>query len=160
MYYCYITMIDSSKINIQNKRAGFEFEILERYDAGIMLRGSEIKAIRNGGGSISEAFCVMRDGELFIKNMNIPEYSHGGYANHEPVTLRKLLLRKRELGRIEAKIKERGLSVLPLRLFVNERGFAKLEIGIGRGKKKFDKRESIKQKDTKRDIDRVLKKYR
>jgi SsrA-binding protein len=153
-------MIDSSKINIQNKRAGFEFEILERYDAGIMLRGSEIKAIRNGGGSISEAFCVMRDGELFIKNMNIPEYSHGGYANHEPVTLRKLLLRKRELGRIEAKIKERGLSVLPLRLFVNERGFAKLEIGIGRGKKKFDKRESIKQKDTKRDIDRVLKKYR
>lgn len=153
-------MIDSSKINIQNKRAGFEFEILERYDAGIMLRGSEIKAIRNGGGSISEAFCVMRDGELFVKNMNIPEYSHGGYANHEPVTLRKLLLRKRELGRIEAKIKERGLSVLPLRLFVNERGFAKLEIGIGRGKKKFDKRESIKQKDTKRDIDRVLKKYR
>lgn len=153
-------MIDSSKINIQNKRAGFEFEILERYDAGIMLRGSEIKAIRNGGGSISEAFCVMRDGELFVKNMNIPEYSHGGYANHEPVTLRKLLLRKRELERIEAKIKERGLSVLPLRLFVNERGFAKLEIGIGRGKKKFDKRESIKQKDTKRDIDRVLKKYR
>lgn len=153
-------MIDSSKINIQNKRAGFEFEILERYDTGIMLRGSEIKAIRNGGGSISEAFCVMRDGELFVKNMNIPEYSHGGYANHEPVTLRKLLLRKRELGRIEAKIKERGLSVLPLRLFVNERGFAKLEIGIGRGKKKFDKRESIKQKDTKRDIDRVMKKYR
>lgn len=153
-------MIDSSKINIQNKRAGFEFEILERYDAGIMLRGSEIKAIRNGGGSISEAFCVMRDGELFVKNMNIPEYSHGGYANHEPVTLRKLLLRKRELERIEAKIKERGLSVLPLRLFVNERGFAKLEIGIGRGKKKFDKRESIKQKDTKRDIDRVMKKYR
>lgn len=153
-------MIDSSKINIQNKRAGFEFEILERYDTGIMLRGSEIKAIRNGGGSISEAFCIMRDGELFVKNMNIPEYSHGGYANHEPVTLRKLLLRKRELERIEAKIKERGLSVLPLRLFVNERGFAKLEIGIGRGKKKFDKRESIKQKDTKRDIDRVMKKYR
>ncbi|HRG87822.1 MAG TPA: SsrA-binding protein SmpB [Chitinophagales bacterium] len=153
-------MIDSSKINIQNKRAGFEFEILERYDAGIMLRGSEIKAIRDGGGSISEAFCVMRDGELFVKNMNIPEYSHGGYANHEPVTLRKLLLRKRELGRIEAKIKERGLTVLPLRLFVNERGFAKLEVGIGRGKKKFDKRESIKQKDTKRDIDRVMKKYR
>ena len=160
VYYCYITMIDSSKINIQNKRAGFEFEILERYDAGIMLRGSEIKAIRDGGGSISEAFCVMRDGELFVKNMNIPEYSHGGYANHEPVTLRKLLLRKRELGRIEAKIKERGLTVLPLRLFVNERGFAKLEVGIGRGKKKFDKRESLKEKDTKRDIDRVMKKYR
>lgn len=153
-------MIDQSKINIQNKRAGFEFEIIDRYEAGIVLRGSEIKVIRNGGGSISEAFCVMRDGELFIKNMNIPEYSHGGYANHDPVTLRKLLLTKRELGRIDVKIREKGLSVLPLRLFINERGFAKLEIGVGRGKKKFDKRETIKQKDTKREMDRVMKKYR
>ncbi len=153
-------MIDQKKINIQNKKAGFEFEIIDRYEAGIVLRGSEIKAIRNGGGSISEAFCVMRDGELFIKNMNIPEYSHGGYANHKPDTLRKLLLTKRELGRIDAKIREKGLSVLPLRLFMSDRGFAKLEIGVGRGKKKFDKRESLKQKDTKREVDRVLKKYR
>lgn len=153
-------MIDQSKINIQNKKAGFEFEIIDRYEAGIVLRGSEIKAIRNGGGSISEAYCVMRDGEMFIKNMNIPEYSHGGYSNHEPVTLRKLLLTKRELGRIDAKMREKGLSVIPLRLFLSDRGFAKLEIGVGRGKKKFDKRESLKQKDTKREVDRAMKKYK
>jgi SsrA-binding protein len=153
-------MIDASKINIQNKKAGFEFEIIERYEAGIMLRGSEIKVIRSGGGSISEAFCLMRDGELFIKNMNIPEYSHGGYSNHEPVTLRKLLLTKRELTRIDSRVREKGLSILPLRLFIGERGFAKLEIGVGRGKKKFDKRESLKQKDTKREMDRVMKKYK
>ena len=153
-------MIDQKKINIQNKKAGFEFEIIDRYEAGIVLRGSEIKAIRNGGGSISEAFCLMRDGELFIKNMNIPEYSHGGYANHVPVTMRKLLLRKRELERIDAKIREKGLSVLPLRLFMSDRGFAKLEVGVGRGKKKFDKRDSLKEKDTKREVDRMLKKYR
>jgi SsrA-binding protein len=153
-------MIDPGKINIQNKKAGFEFEILERYEAGIVLRGSEIKVIRNGGGSISEAFCIMRDGELFIKNMNIPEYSHGGYANHEPVTLRKLLLTKRELKRIDSRMREKGLSVIPLRLFMSERGFAKLEIGVGKGKKKFDKRESMKEKDTKREMDRAMKKYK
>lgn len=153
-------MIDPGKINIQNKKAGFEFEIIDRYEAGIVLRGSEIKVIRNGGGSISEAFCIMRDGELFIKNMNIPEYSHGGYANHKPETLRKLLLTKRELNRIDSKIREKGLSVIPLRLFISERGFAKLEIGVGKGKKKFDKRESLKEKDTKREMDRAMKKYR
>ena len=153
-------MIDPKKISIQNKKAGFEFEILERYSAGIKLFGSEIKVIRNGGGSISEAFCVMRDGELFIKNMNIPEYSHGGYSNHEPVTLRKLLLNKRELERIDSKVREKGLTVIPLRVFLSERGFAKIEIGVGRGKKKFDKRETLKDKDTKREVDRAMKKYK
>lgn len=153
-------MIEQSKINIQNKKAGFEFEIMDRYEAGIVLRGSEIKVIRNGGGSISEAFCVMHNGELFIKNMNIPEYSHGGYSNHKPDTLRKLLLTKRELDRIDSKIREKGLTVIPLRLFIGERGFAKLEVGVGRGKKKFDKRDSLKQKDTKREMDRVMKKYK
>lgn len=153
-------MISSDKINIQNKKAGFEFEILERYNAGIKLFGSEIKVIRNGGGSISEAFCLMRDGELFIRNMNIPEYTHGGYSNHVPVTARKLLLTKRELGKIDSRVREKGLSVIPLRVFINERGFAKIEIGVGRGKKKFDKRESIQKKDVKRDIDRAMKKYK
>ncbi len=153
-------MISADKIDIKNKKAGFEFEILERFDAGIMLTGSEVKSIRNGGGSITEAFCFMRDGEIYVRNMNIPEYSHGSYANHEPMRLRKLLLNKRELKRIEAKMKERGLAVIPIRLFINERGFAKLEIGLGRGKKKYDKRESLKQKDTKREVDRVMKKYR
>lgn len=153
-------MIDASKINIQNKKAGFEFEIIDRYEAGIVLRGSEIKAIRSGGGSISEAFCLMRDEELFIKNMNIPEYSHGGYSNHKPDSLRKLLLTKRELHRIDAKMREKGLSVIPLRLFISDRGFAKLEVGVGKGKKKFDKRDSLKEKDTKREMDRVMKKYK
>ncbi len=153
-------MIDASKINIQNKKAGFEFEILERYHAGIKLFGSEIKSIRNGGGSISEAYCLINKGELFIKNMNIPEYANGGYANHEAVTLRKLLLTKRELERIDTRIREKGLTVIPLRVFINERGFAKVEIGIGRGKKKFDKRDSLKAKATKREVDRALKKYR
>ena len=153
-------MIEQKKINIQNKKAGFEFEITDRFEAGIVLKGSEIKSIRNGGGSISEAFCFMRNDELFIRNLNIPEYSHGGYANHTPESLRKLLLTKKELSRIDAKVREKGLSVIPLRLFVNDRGFAKVEVGLGRGKKKFDKRESIKDKDTKREMDRAMKKYK
>ena len=153
-------MIEQAKINIHNKRAGYEFAIVDRFEAGIILRGSEIKSIRNGGGSISEAFCFVRDGELFVRNMNIPEYSHGAYANHEPVSVRKLLLKKKELQRIDAKVREKGLTVIPTRLFINDRGFAKLEVGLGRGKKKFDKRESIKEKDNKREMDRVMKKYR
>jgi SsrA-binding protein len=153
-------MIPQEKINIKNKRAGFEFEILDRFEAGIILTGSEIKSIRNGGGSLSEAYCFNRDGEIFIRNMNIPEYSHGAYANHEPGRLRKLLLKKRELKRIDSRMREKGLSLIPIRLFINERGFAKVEIGLGRGKKKFDKRETIKQRENKLEMDRILKKYR
>lgn len=153
-------MIAENKIDIRNKRASFDFEILEKFQAGIQLTGSEIKSIRNGGGSINEAFCLVRSGEVYVRQMNIPEYSHGTYANHEPTRLRKLLLTKKELSKIDAKIKERGLTLIPIRLFINERGFAKLEIGLGRGKKKFDKRESLKNKDNKREIDRVMKKYR
>lgn len=153
-------MIDPSKIDIKNKRAGFDFEIIERFVAGIVLTGSEIKTIRNGSGSISEAFCLFRDGELFVRHLNIPEYSHGAYANHEPTRLRKLLLKKRELDKIEHKMREKGFTLIPIRLFISDRGFAKLEIGLGRGKKKFDKRDSLKQKETKRELDRVMKKYR
>lgn len=153
-------IISADRINIKNKRAEFDFEILERFVAGLMLRGSEIKAIRSGGGSVNEAFCFMRDGQVFVKNMNIPEYSHGAYANHEVLRLRKLLLNKREIDKIEQRISERGLSLIPVRLFIGERGFAKLEIALARGKKKFDKRETLKRKDTKREIDRVMKKYR
>ncbi len=153
-------MINPSKIDIRNKRAGFDFEIVERFVAGIVLTGSEIKTIRNGSGSISEAFCVFRDGDLFVRSMNIPEYSHGAYANHEPTRLRRLLLKKRELEKIEQKMKEKGFTLIPIRLFISDRGFAKLEIGLGRGKKKFDKRDSLKQKETKRELDRVMKKYR
>ncbi|MBK7149432.1 MAG: SsrA-binding protein SmpB [Bacteroidetes bacterium] len=152
--------MDASKINIKNKRAEFDFEIIDRFDAGIMLTGSEIKSIRDGGGTIAESFCYMRDGQVYIKNMNIPEYSHGTYANHEPARLRKLLLTKRELNKIETKMKERGYTLIPLRVFISDRGLAKIQIGLGRGKKKFDKRESLQKKDVKRDIDRALKKYK
>jgi len=148
------------KISIKNKRAEFDYEIIERFSAGIALKGSEIKALRDGGGSINEAFCFMRDNELFIKNMNIPEYSHGGYTNHEVLRLRKLLLTKRELRRIDAKIRERGFAIIPIRLFMSDRGFAKIEICLGRGKKTFDKRNTLKSKDSKREINRVMKKYR
>lgn len=153
-------MVSPEKINIKNKRAEFDYQFTDRFTAGIMLHGSEIKSIRDGGGSISEAFCFVRDGEVFIKNMNIPEYSHGAYANHEVLRQRKLLLNKRELKKIDSKIRERGFALIPIRLFINERGFAKIEIGIGKGKKQFDKRETIKQKDSTREMDRVMKKYK
>jgi len=153
-------MIKPAKIEVKNKRAEFDYQILERYQAGIILTGSEIKSIRNGGGSISEAFCILRDGELFVKNMNIPEYSHGAYANHEPLRVRKLLLNKKELNKIDAKVREKGLTLIPLRLTTNDRGIVKIEIGLAKGKKMYDKRDSIKQKENKRELERVMKRYR
>ena len=148
------------KVEIRNKRAAFEYNLLESYVAGIMLKGTEIKSIREGAGSISEAFCFMKNGELYVKNMNIPEYSHGNLMNHDILRLRKLLLNKRELKKIDTKTREKGVAVVPIRLFLSDRGFVKLEIALARGKKSFDKRESIKQKDDKRELDRVMKKYR
>ena len=148
------------KVEIRNKRAEFEYQLLERFTAGIALKGTEIKSIREGAGSITEAFCYMKGDELFVKSMNIPEYSHGNLMNHDILRLRKLLLTKRELKKIDTKVRERGVTVLPIRLFLSDRGFAKLEIALARGKKSFDKRESIKQKDSKREMDRVMKKYR
>lgn len=148
------------KVEIRNKRAAFEYNLLETYVAGIMLKGTEIKSIREGAGSISEAYCYMKNGELWVKNMNIPEYSHGNLMNHDILRLRKLLLNKRELKKIDTKTREKGVAIVPLRLFLSERGFAKLEISLARGKKSFDKRETIKQKDSKREMDRVMKKYR
>ena len=148
------------KVEIRNKRASYDYHIAETYEAGIVLRGTEIKSIREGAGSISEAYCYFRDGELWVKSMNIPEYSHGNLMNHDILRLRKLLLNKRELLKIEAKVREKGVTVVPLKLFLSDRGFAKLEIAIARGKKSFDKRETIKQKDDKRELDRVMKKYR
>jgi SsrA-binding protein len=148
------------KVEIRNKRAAFQYDLLESYVAGIMLKGTEIKSIRDGAGSISEAFCFVKNGELFVKNMNIPEYSHGNLMNHDILRLRKLLLNKRELKKIDTKTREKGVAIVPVRLFLSDRGFAKLEIALGRGKKSFDKRETIKQKDSKRELDRVMKKYR
>ena len=148
------------KIEIRNKRAAFEYNLSESFVAGIMLKGTEIKSLRDGAGSISEAYCFMKNGELFVKNMNIPEYSYGNLMNHEILRLRKLLLNKRELKKLDIKIREKGVAIVPVRLFLSDRGFAKLEIALGRGKKSFDKRETIKLKEGKREMDRVMKKYR
>lgn len=142
------------KILSKNRRAGFEYELLERFTAGIVLTGSEIKSLRNGGVNFSDAFCLFLNGELFVRGLHIAEYSHGGYANHEPKRDRKLLLKAKEVRKIEKKINEKGFTVIPTVCFVNEKGWAKLEIAIARGKKSFDKRETIKKKDQQRDMDR------
>lgn len=148
------------KIEVVNRKASFEYEVLERYSAGVVLAGSEIKSIRENGCSIGESYCYFKASELWVKNMNIPIYDKAVFTNHDPLSVRKLLLKKKELAKIEAKVKERGVSIIPLKLFTNERGFLKMEIGLCRGKKSFDKRDSIKEKDNKRELDRVMKKYK
>lgn len=141
-------------INILNKKATFEFEILEKFSAGIVLTGTEIKSIRQGKVNMSDAFCYFKDSELFVKNLHISEYEYGNIYNHEPKRERKLLLLKRELRKLHTKIKERGLTIVPLRMFITQSGLAKLDIGLAKGKKIYDKRESIKERDVKREMDR------
>lgn len=148
------------EVSIRNKRATFEFEIIDSYTAGIVLHGSEIKSIREGRASISEAYCIFKNEELWVKSMHINEYKMATHYQHEPLRLRKLLLSAKELAKLRAKVKERGFTIVPLRLFVNERGFAKLEIALARGKKVHDKRNTIKARDEKRDLDRSLRDYK
>ena len=149
-----------AELNTRNQRATSEYEILDRYVAGIVLRGSEIKSVRDGRASINEAYCMFKEGELWVKNLNISEYKQATVWQHEPLRMRKLLLSKKELGKLLAKVKERGYTIVPLKMFLNERGFAKLEIALARGKKTHDKRNSIKAKDEKRDLDRSLRNYK
>ncbi len=144
----------SSKINIKNRKASFEYQFIDKYVAGIMLLGTEIKSIRNNKANISDSHCVFIDNELFVKNLHIAEYSNGRHNNHEPKRQRKLLLNKQELSKMIGKVKEKGMAIIPIRLFINEKGKAKLEIALAKGKKIYDKRESIKEKDQKRDIAR------
>ena len=144
----------ANRISIRNKKASFEFFLLEKFVAGMVLTGTEIKSIRAGKASINEAYCAFTGGELFVRNMNITEYEYGTYNNHDPKRERKLLLTKRELKKLESKLSEKGLTLVPTLLFVNEKGLAKLEIALGKGKKLYDKRETLKQKDTKRDLER------
>ena len=144
----------SSKVNIKNRKASFEYQFIDKYVAGIMLLGTEIKSIRNNQANISDAHCVFIEDELFVRNLHIAEYSNGGHNNHEPKRERKLLLNRQELGKMIGKVKEKGMSVIPIRLFINDKGKAKLEITLAKGKKIYDKRESIKEKDQKRDIAR------
>ncbi len=146
-------------VNILNKRAKFDYEILERYDAGIVLTGTEIKSIRLGKASIAESFCEFSNGELFVINSTIEEYSFGTHYNHKAKSERKLLLNKKELKSLEKSLQNKGLTIIPLRLFINEKGLAKLEIALCRGKKNFDKRETIKDRDNKRDLDRLKKSF-
>ena len=149
------------KINIQNKKARFLYEILDKYTAGIVLTGTEIKSIRNSRASIAESFCEFNEqGELFVINATIEEYAFGNYYNHRPKAERKLLLNKKELKKLLKEVQNTGLTIIPLRLFLNDKGYAKLDIALAKGKKLFDKRESIKDRDNKRDLDRIKKTYK
>ncbi len=146
-------------INILNKRAKFDYEILDKYDAGIVLTGTEIKSIRLGKASIAESFCEFHNNELFVINSHIEEYLYGTHYNHKAKSERKLLLNKKELKKLEKDSQNKGLTIVPLKLFTNEKGLAKLEIALCRGKKNYDKRESLKEQDSKRDIDRIKKAF-
>ena len=147
------------KINIQNKKAQFEYQILSKYTAGIVLSGTEIKSIRDGKASIKEAFCQFNEkNELFVVGMYIGEYSFAKNYTHVPRSNRKLLLNKKELIKLSKEIKNTGLTIVPLKLFINEKGFAKIQIALGKGKKIHDKREAIKNRDVKRKLDQIKKK--
>jgi len=148
-------------VNIQNKKARFLYEILDKYTAGIVLTGTEIKSIRNSKASIAESFCEFNEqGELFVINMTIEEYIYGTYYNHKPKAERKLLLNKKELKKLHKEVQNTGLTIIPLKLFINEKGYAKLDIALAKGKKLFDKRETIKDRDNKRNLDRIKKIYK
>jgi SsrA-binding protein len=147
----------SSDINIKNKKASFEYHLLDKYIAGIRLLGTEIKSIREGKANINDSFCSFFEDGLYIRNMHIAEYSFGSFYNHESKRDRKLLLTKKELKKLREKGEEKGFTIVPLRIFISERGFAKVEIALAQGKKDFDKRETIKERENKRELERVMK---
>lgn len=149
--------IKPSPINIKNKRASFDFEFIDTFTAGIVLTGTEIKSIRLGKASLVDTFCYFNHGELWVKNMNISQYSYGSYNNHVERRERKLLLNKKELRNLEAETKAPGFTIVPVRLFINEKGLAKLVIALAIGKKEYDKRQSIKDKEDRREMDRAMK---
>lgn len=142
-------------INIRNKKASYEFEFIDTFVAGLVLKGTEIKSIREGKVSLTEAYCFFRKGELFIKQMHIAPYSMAASYNHDAVRERKLLLNRKEIEKLQSKFEEKGLSIIPVRIFMNDKGLAKLEIALARGKKVHDKRQSIKEKDSKRELARM-----
>jgi SsrA-binding protein len=144
-------------MEIKNRQAYFEYFIDDKYVAGIILTGTEVKSLREGKANFNDSYCIFNKGELWIRSFHISEYSHGTVNNHDPIRERKLLLNKRELKKLDAKIKEKGYTIVPLRLFFNEKNLAKLEIGLGKGKKLHDKRETIRQRDTERELKRYVK---
>jgi len=146
-----------ANINIKNRKVTFEYELIERFVAGMKLVGTEIKSIRNGKANLSDSYCQFYNSELFVKSLHISEYEMGTHNNHEAKRDRKLLLNRKELQKLEKKVKESGFTIVPVRLFLNDRGLAKLEIALARGKKVYDKRETLKQKDAQRDMDRMMR---
>lgn len=145
----------ATNVNIKNRKASYAFQLIDKYIAGIVLLGTEIKSLRNNQANISDAYCSFIENELWVNNLHIDEYTNGGYSNHIPKRARKLLLNKQELMKMDSKVKSKGMSIIPTRLFINDKGKAKIEIALAKGKNLFDKRESIKQKDIKRDLDRI-----
>lgn len=148
-----------NKVNIQNKRARFEYHLEDTFTAGIQLKGTEIKSIRNGKASILEAYCVFENGEVWVRNMHITAYENGSFYNHNPRADRKLLLNKKEIKKIEKYLKVKGNTVIPLKIFISDKGWAKMNIALAKGKKLYDKRHDLKEKDDKRAIDRAMKNY-
>lgn len=145
------------QINIQNKRARFEFHLVENFVAGIVLSGTEIKSIRNGKASILEAYCIFLNGEVWVRNMHIAAYENGSFYNHAPKADRKLLLNRKEINKIDKFLKDKGNTVVPLKMFLSDKGWAKMEIALAKGKKLHDKRQDLKEKDDKREMDRAMK---
>lgn len=145
----------SNTINVRNKQATFNYELLDKFIAGIVLRGTEIKSIREGKVNLQDGYCYFSKGEMFVKGITITPYAQGTHYNHEAGRERKLLMKKSELVKLESKVEEKGLALVPVRLFINDRGLAKLEVGLGKGKKTHDKRESIKERDVKRELNRI-----
>ncbi|TQI70195.1 SsrA-binding protein [Gramella sp. Hel_I_59] len=149
-----------NSVSIKNRKAKFNYEFLDKYTAGIKLAGTEIKAIREGKANIAESFCEFSNHELFVINMHVEEYSHATHFNHNPKSERKLLLQKRELRKLEKEVTNSGLTIIPLKMFINDRGLAKLQIALAKGKKLYDKRDTIKDRDNKRRLDRIQKDYK
>lgn len=160
MYADFEYMGEQKKINIRNKRATFDYEILEEFTAGIVLYGTEIKSIRLGKASMTDCYCYFEKGELWIRGINIAEYGWGTCNNHSPKRDRKLLLTAKELTRIERASQDKGITIVGLRLFLNERGLAKVVIGLARGRKAYDKREYLKENDAKREMDKAMKRFK
>jgi SsrA-binding protein len=148
------------QINIKNKKAKFEYHLIDTFTAGIVLTGTEIKSIRNSKASILEAYCVYVDGEVFIRNMHITAYENGSFYNHKPRNDRKLLLSKKEIQKIEKFLKVKGNTIVPLKVFLSDKGWAKIDIATAQGKKTHDKRQDLKEKDDKRDMDRAMKTFK
>ena len=144
-------------MEIKNRSAFHEYFFDNTYVAGIVLTGTEVKSLRAGKASFNDAYCIIHKGEVWVKSLHIAEYSHGTVNNHDPVRDRKLLLQKREIGRIESKLKEKGYTIIPLRIFFNDKNFIKIEIGLGKGKKLHDKRDTIKKRDVEREMKRFIK---